>query len=110
MLVLVGNPEDRFSHNEAHLIVRADCTRCTTYNGFSGQFFRIFEKKKFCFAVSICDLVHDVDAIHSLCLVLTATGNLFSNMSDVREIAVSRASLIFQKDFQMLLADKECEI
>ena len=26
------------------------------------------------------------------------------------QIAVSRASLIFQKDFQMLLADKEVEI
>ena len=43
-------------------------TRGTTYDGFSGQFFRIFEIIIFCFAVTILvfDLVHDVDAIFHL--------------------------------------------
>ena len=33
---------------------------------FSGHFFRIFEIKLFCFVVTICDLVHDVETIHGL--------------------------------------------
>ena len=32
-------------------------------NGFNGQFFHIFEKNFFCFAVAIFDLVQDVEAI-----------------------------------------------
>ena len=43
----------------------------------NGQFFRIFETVIFCFAVAICDLVHNVEAIYGLPLVLTASGNLF---------------------------------
>ena len=46
--------------------------------------------------------MHAVEAIFHLSYVLTASGNLFRNMSDVYEIAkiaVSRASLIFQKRF-----------
>ena len=35
-------------------------------DGFSGQFFRIFEIIIFCFVVDICDLVHDVEAIFHL--------------------------------------------
>ena len=35
-----------------------------TQNGFSGQFFRIFEIKLFCFVVAVRDLVHGVEAIH----------------------------------------------
>ena len=55
-------------------------------------FFRIFEIFIFCFVVAIglCDLVHDVETIFHLSYVLTASGN---------KIAVSRASLIFQKRF-----------
>ena len=30
----------------------------------------------FCFVVAICDLVHDEEAIHVLCQLLTASGNL----------------------------------
>ena len=41
------------------------------------------------FVVAICDLVHDVETIVHLSYVLTASG----------KIAVSRASLIFQKRF-----------
>ena len=33
---------------------------------FSGQIFLIFEIIIFCFVVTICDLVHDVEAICSL--------------------------------------------
>ena len=35
--------------------------------GFSGQFFRIFKIKPFCFVVAIFDLVHDVETLHGLC-------------------------------------------
>ena len=37
------------------------------WDGFSGQFFRIFEIIIFCFVVALYDLVHDVEAIHDLC-------------------------------------------
>ena len=40
----------------------------TTWDGFSAQFFRIFEIYFFfCFFVAMSDLVHDVEAIHGLC-------------------------------------------
>ena len=55
----------------------------------------------FCFAVAICDLVHDVDAIHGLCWLLTASGNICSFTGTTR---------ISEKNFQMLLAVKEVEI
>ena len=48
----------------------------------------------FCFVGSMSDIVHDVEAIHDLCFLLTTSGNLFCNISDARE-----ASLIFQKRF-----------
>ena len=54
---------------------------------FSGQFFRIFEIIIFCCVVAICDLVHDVETIFDLSYVLTASGNIFLNMSDARETA-----------------------
>ena len=38
----------------------------TGCNGFSGQFFRIFQIIIFCFVADICDLVHDVEAIRGL--------------------------------------------
>ena len=41
-------------------------TRGTTYDGFSGQFFRIFEIIFVCFVVAMSDLVQDVEAIHGL--------------------------------------------
>ena len=31
----------------------------------------------FCLVVAICDLVHDVETIHGLCLLLIASGNIF---------------------------------
>ena len=40
-------------------------------------FFRSFEIKWFCLVVAICDLVHDVEAIHGLPQLLTAFLNLF---------------------------------
>ena len=40
-------------------------------------FFRIFEIIIICFAVAICDLVHDVETIFYLSYMLTAYGNLF---------------------------------
>ena len=52
-------------------------TRSPTKDGFIGHFFRISEIFIFCFVFAICDLVHDVDAIHGLCQLLTASGNLF---------------------------------
>ena len=77
------------------------------------NFFRIFKILFFHFVVAIFDLVHDVKAMHGLCKLLTASGNLFLNMSDasetaicsfkgifhISEFAVSQASLIFQKRF-----------
>ena len=38
----------------------------TTKDGFSGQFFRIFEIIIFCFAVDILDLMHGVKALYYL--------------------------------------------
>ena len=54
---------------------------------FSGQYFRIFGIIIFCFVVAICDLVQDVETIFHLSYLLTASGNLFLNMSDARETA-----------------------
>ena len=39
----------------------------TTLDGFSGQYFRIFEINFERFVVPIFDLEHDVYAIHGLC-------------------------------------------
>ena len=50
-------------------------------------FFRIFEIIIFYFVVVICDLVHDVETIFHLSYLLTTSGNLFCNISDVRETA-----------------------
>ena len=61
--------------------------------------FVFFKLLFFCFVVAIFDLVHHVEAIFHLPCLLTACGNLFSNMSDARKTAVSWASLIFQKRF-----------
>ena len=41
------------------------------------NFVRIFEIIIFCFVVAICDLVHDVEAMHGHSDVLTASVNLF---------------------------------
>ena len=57
---LVGNPEDRFSHNEAHLLLQ----------GVQGRIVLVVILFQFfccCFVVAIFDLVHDVKAIHGLC-------------------------------------------
>ena len=47
------------------------------------KIFHIFETK----VVAMSDLVHNVEAIHDLCKLLTASGNLFWNMSEARETA-----------------------
>ena len=63
-------------------------------------FFRIFEIIIFCFVVAMCDLVHDVEAKHSICLLLKA-------------FAIPQSSLIFQKGFPdavSSIAVKEGEI
>ena len=65
---LVGNPEDRFSQNEAHMM-----------------FLIVVNFFDFYFVISTNDLVHNVEALHGLCLLLTASGNLFRNMSDALE-------------------------
>ena len=45
----------------------------------------MFEIKTLCFSVVMCDLVHDVRAIHGLCQLLPASGtNSFWNLSDAR--------------------------
>ena len=40
-------------------------------DGFSGHCFRAFAINTFCCLVAVFDLVHDVEAIHSLCKLLT---------------------------------------
>ena len=44
--------------------------------------------KKNGFVVAIFDLVHDVEAIRGLCKLLTASGNLFLNLSDACKTAI----------------------
>ena len=54
--------------------------------------------------VAMCDLMHDAEAMFRLSWPQTASGILFSEiwmMPEKRQIAVSRASLIFQ-----ILSDK----
>ena len=51
----------------------------------------------FFFVVAMGDLVYDVKTMHDLCSLLTATGKLFLNGK--LHIAVSWASLVFQKRF-----------
>ena len=65
------------------------------------SFFRILEIKLFCFVVAMSALVDAMESIHGLCLLLTASGNLFLNMSDAHETANCSftAILIFQKRF-----------
>ena len=41
------------------------------------NFFQIFEIKLFGIVADMSDLVHDVEAIHGLCLLLRASENLF---------------------------------
>ena len=53
------------------------------------NFFCIFEILIFCFVVAICDLVCDVETMFHLSYVLTASGNLYGNMSDAHETANS---------------------
>ena len=52
----------------------------------NGQFFRILEIKSFYSVVAICDLVQDVETVKGLFELLTASENLFKNMSDACEI------------------------
>ena len=42
----------------------------------------------FFIAVAICNLGHDVETVFHLRELLTASGNLFGNMSDARETAI----------------------
>ena len=53
-------------------------------------FFRIFEIKWFCLVVAICDLVHDVEAIHGLPQLLTTFLKPF--LSDSCETEVCETS------------------
>ena len=44
---------------------------------FCGHFPSLLCQIKFvCVQVAICDLVHDVETVHGLCVMLTASGNL----------------------------------
>ena len=52
------------------------------------NFFGFFRLFLFCFVVAICYLVHDVEAIHGICKLQTASGNLFRNMSYARETTI----------------------
>ena len=47
----------------------------------------IFDIKLFCFFVTM-SLVRDVEAIHGLFLLLTSSGNIFSEISNARETAM----------------------
>ena len=64
---LVGNPEDRFSQNETQIssflfIQGVQRGMVLVVKSF------VFLKVPFsCFVVGICDLVHDVKAIHCIC-------------------------------------------
>ena len=51
--------------------------------------------------------MHDVETIFYLSYVLSASGNLFCNMSDARETANYGHHSYSRKDFQMLLRLKE---
>ena len=51
------------------------------------NFFVFLRLLFFCFVVAICDLVHDLKTILYLSYLLTASGNLFLNMSDAHETA-----------------------
>ena len=51
--------------------------------------------------------MHDVETIFHLSYVLTASGNLFLNMSDACETANHGHHSYFRKDFQMLITLKE---
>ena len=56
----------------------------------------------FSFVVAIFNLVHDVEAVHGQCKLLTASGNIFSEIGVMPvklQFAVSWASLLFQKRF-----------
>ena len=55
---LVRNPQDRFSHNKAHMYPS-----------------------------------HNVKIIHGICYLLTASGNLFLNISDAWESAIGIAHI-----------------
>ena len=47
--------------------------------------FFVFLNYYFWCVVAMSDLVQDMESIQGLCLLLTASGNLFQNMSDARE-------------------------
>ena len=89
-------------------------SRGATYDDFSGQYFRIFEIIICCFVVAICNLMHDVETIFHLPCVL----EIFSEIR-LMPVKLQIASLnlqfqghhsYFRKDFQMLLALKECQL
>ena len=46
-----------------------------------------FKIKLFCFVASMTALVHDVEAVHGICLLLTVFRNYFRNMCDAHEYA-----------------------
>ena len=56
---LVGNPKDRFSHNEAHFTLRG-----TMYDGLVVSCYVFL--KLLIFAFAMCDLVHYVGAMTHL--------------------------------------------
>ena len=51
-------------------------TAATNEDGLSGQFVRMFYFFV-CSTVAVCELVHDVEAIHDLSKLITASENLF---------------------------------
>ena len=61
---------------EFHQLRRTDKHRVKPRMISVVNFFRIFEIVIFCFLVTICDLVHDVETKFHLSYVLTASGNL----------------------------------
>ena len=69
------------------------------------NFFVFLRLLFYCFVVAIYDLVHDVKTIFHLSYLLTASGNLFRNMSDARETA--NCSFTCITHIQMLLTLKE---
>ena len=56
--------------------------------------FEVLKIQSFCFVVAIFHQVHNVEAIFHLPWLLTASGNLFRDMSDARETATTKRTKI----------------
>ena len=109
---LVGNPEDSFSHNEAHMVKLQKQNKnylvIVSYNHMIGWFL-VVKYFAVSYTVAICDIVHNVETVFIFVNCKIASGNLLGNMSDALKATITaicsfpgvyfQASLIFQKRF-----------